>query len=332
VAAGYALSPYQRDEEYSETTVRQRYLWLEFEHPIKDPNDTYFARILSYAPDPLLSFPNMDQVMVKQEDPKLGISDELIRVITNDQTNDNAGIDAMQMMMAETSEPDALIKISPVHYLLPLPPGLHNESNELFGFFTYEIRVGHSNQIWCTAKGRFGHPIRVNGVQHPAPPLKLLVDRTPKELVTTAHYATAVLSGKNVTSKPPKSEIWCMLYAQTRQADGKENRNILLTELKLEYVQPKPVPNKFKIISVNLDAPATGAGRWTELEIRALLEKFNLHKNTRLSVLAVEMMPRYDQYFIHGPTPDTSVRPLSRELGQYRILRTSRLVAAPEIC
>ena len=332
VAAGYALSPYRKDEEYSETAVRKRHLWLEFEHPIADPNDTYFARILTYAPDPLLTFPNLDQVWVKQEDPPLGISPELIRVITNDQSDDNAGIDAMQMMLAETSEPDALIKISPVHYLLPLPPGLHNESNELFGFFTYEIRVGHSNRIWSTAKGRFGHPIRVNGVQHPAPPLKLLVDRTPKALVATAQYATAVFDGKNVTSKPPKTEIWCMLYAQTRQADAKENRNILLSELKLELVQPKVVPNKFKIVSVNLDAPASGAQRWTEAEIQTLLERFNLHKNTRLSVLAVEMMPRYDQYFIHGPDIDTSIRPLSRELGQYRILRTSRLVAAPEIC
>ncbi|HYJ84610.1 MAG TPA: hypothetical protein VEW46_00975 [Pyrinomonadaceae bacterium] len=332
VAAGYALSPYRKDEDYSETAVRQRYLWLEFEHPIEDPNDTYFARILTYAPDPLLSFPNMDQTMVKQEDSPLGISPELIRVITNDQSDDNAGIDAMQMMMAETSEPDALIKVSPVHYLLPLPPGLHNESNELFGFFTYEIRVGHSNRIWSTAKGRFGHPIRVNGVQHPAPPLKLLVDRTPKGIVATAQYATAVFNGRNVTSKPPKTEIWCMLYAQTRQADGKENRNILLSELKLELVKPKVAPNKFKIVSVNLDAPATGFQRWTEAEIQALLERFNLHKNTHLSVLAVEMMPRYDQYFFKGPTPDTSIRPLSRELGQYRILRTSRLVAAPEIC
>ena len=332
VAAGYALSPYRKDEDYSETAVRKRYLWLEFEHPIADPNDTYFARILTYAPDPLLSFPNLDQVWVKQEDPPLGISPELIRVITNDQSDDNAGIDAMQVMMAETSEPDALIKVSPVHYLLPLPPGLHNESNELFGFFTYEIRVGHSNRIWSTAKGRYGHPIRVNGVQHPAPPLKLLVDRTPKGIVTTAHYAMAVFDGRNVTSKPPKTEIWCMLYAQTRQADAKENRNILLTELRLDLVQPKVVPNKFKIVSVNLDAPATGAGGWTEAEIQALLERFNLHKNTHLSVLAVEMMPRYDQYIINGPTPDTSIRPLSRELGQYRILRTSRLVAAPEIC
>lgn len=332
VAAGYALSPYRRDEDYSETAVRKRYLWLEFEHPIADPNDTYFARILTYAPDPLLSFPSLDQVFVKQEDPPLGISPELIRVITHDQSDDNAGIDAMQMMKVETFEPDALVKVSPVHYLLPLPPGLHNESNELHGFFTYELRVGHSNRIWCTAKGRFGHPIRVNGVQHPAPPLKCLVDRTPKGIIVTAQFATAVLDGKNVTSKPPKTEIWCMLYAQTRQADAKENRNILLSELKLEYFQPKLSNSQFKIVAFSLDAPATGVQTWTEAEIRQLLGQFNLNKNTGLSVLAVEMMPRYDQYFIKGPPPNKSILPLSRELGQYRILRTSRLVAAPEIC
>jgi hypothetical protein len=45
------------------------------------------------------------------------------------------------------------------------------------------------------------------------------------------------------------------------------------------------------------------------------------------------MMPRYDQYIVFGDEqPDDSVRPLSRDLGQYRILRTSPLVAAPEIC
>ena len=31
----------------------------------------YFARVLTYAPDPLISFPKPDQVLVKQEDPPL---------------------------------------------------------------------------------------------------------------------------------------------------------------------------------------------------------------------------------------------------------------------
>jgi hypothetical protein len=349
VAAGIALSPYQHNEDYSETAVRQRYLWFEFEEPLQDPNDDCFARVLTYAPDPLLSFPNFDQVAVIQDDPPLAIPSELIRVITKDHGNDNAGIDAMQMMMPENGEPEPpLIKLSPVHYLLPLPPGLHNESGELFGFFTYELRVGHSNRIWSTAHGRFGHPTRVNGVQHPAPPLKCLVDRTPEGINVTAQYALALFGGKNVTSKPPKSEIWCLLYAQVKQADGKQNRNILLSEEKLQYVEPQKdfkVKNflahrfdakvslqKANSIKVNLDAPLAGVANWAESEIMNLLAQFNLAGDTSLSVLAVEMMPRYDQYILGGPPPNTSIHPLSHQLGQYRILRTSRLVAAPEIC
>lgn len=342
VSAGVALSPYLRNQDYSETAVRQRYLWFEFEKPIADPNDTYFARVLAYAPDPLLTYRNVDQLFVKQEDPPLAIDPELIRVITHDHGNDNAGIDAMQEMMAETGEPSQLIQVSPVHYLLPLPPGLHNESNELFGFFVYELRVGHSNRIWSTAQGRFGHPTRVNGVQHPAPPLKCLVDRTSKGISVTAQYATSLFNGRNVTSKPPKTEIWCMLYAQLRQADGKSNRNILLSELRLDYVDPTKVPKlidkkwtKLVVANaqiVNLDAPATGTQNWSETQIQNMLAQFSLSPDTRLSVLAVEMMPRYDQYILFGPTPDKSVLPLSRDLGQYRILRTSRLVSAPVVC
>jgi len=346
VAAGIALSPYQHDETYAETAVRQRSLWLEFEEPVQDPNDTVFARVLGYAPDPLLSFPNPDQLLVRQDDPPLAIDPELIRVITKDHGNDNAGIDAMQPMKPESSNPqEPLLQISPVHYLLPLPPGLHNESAELFGFFVYELRVGHTDKIWSTAQGRFGHPTRVNGVQHPAPPLKCLVDRTPDGISVTAQYALALFNGRNVTSKPPKTEIWCMLYAQVKQADAAQNRNILLSEARAQFVESEQfnlatflaerssLPDKFaNSFDVNLDAPATGVAGWSGGDIQQLLDQFNLARTTGLSVLAVEMMPRYDQYILFGQVPDTSVRPLSRQLGQYRILRTSPLVAAPEIC
>jgi hypothetical protein len=347
VAAGIALSPYRHNEDYSETTARQRYLWFEFEEPVQDPNDTCFARVLTYAPDPLLSNPNFDQLFVKQDDPPLAIDPELIRVITKGHGNDNAGIDAMQMMEPETGEPaPPMIQLSPVHYLLPLPPGLHGESGELFGFFTYELRVGHTDRIWSTAQGRFGHPTRVNGVQHPAPPLKCLVDRTPEGITVTAQYALALFNGKNVTSKPPKTEIWCMLYAQVRQADAKQNRNILLSEAKLRYTEPqknldlgaflaKRSSMSIKAansLQVNIDAPSTGGAGWTENEIDQLLGQFNLSRDTGLSVLAVEMMPRYDRFIFTDVPPNEFVHPLSQELGQYRILRTSRLVAAPEIC
>lgn len=347
VGAGYALSPYQRTHEYSETAVRQRYLWIEFDEPIRDPNDTYFARVLAYAPDPLLSFPNPDQLVVRQDDPPLAIDPELIRVITHGHGNDNAGIDAMQAMIAETPDPSTpLIQVTPVHYLLPLPPGLHPESPELFGFFTYELRVGHTSRIWSTAQGRFGHPTRLSGVQHPAPPLKVLAERTPAGLSVTAPYATAVFDGRNVTSKPPKTEIWCMLYAQVLQADARSHRNILLAEARLDLTRVQSLDvrtflaRRFELdargansLTVNIDAPANGAFTWTEKEIRQLLEMFSLAPDTPLSVLAVEMMPRYDQYIILGEeVPDDNVYPLSRDLGQYRILRTSPLVAAPEIC
>jgi hypothetical protein len=346
VAAGIALSPYQQDADYSQTAVRQRYLWLEFSEPVHDPNDTCFARVLTYAPDPLLSFANPDQVLVRQDDPPLAIDPELIRVITKGHGNDNAGIDAMQFMEAETANPaEPMVKLSPVHYLLPLPPGLHDESPDLFGFYVYELRVGHTDRIWCTAQGRFGHPTRLSGVQHPAPPLKCLVDRTPAGLSVTAQYAQVLFGGRNVTSKPPKTEIWCMLYAQVKQADAAQNRNILLAEGRSQYVESKqwnietflaarsdlPVPFA-NSLDVTLDAPATGTVSWSETEIQQLLKQFNLARATGLSVLAVEMMPRYDQYILFGKAPDTSIRPLSQQLGQYRILRTSPLVAAPKIC
>ncbi|HTI91448.1 MAG TPA: hypothetical protein VL727_12720, partial [Puia sp.] len=347
VAAGIALSPFRHDENYAETAVRERNLWFEFEEPVEDPNDAYFARVLTYAPDPLLSFPSPDQLSVKQDDPPLPSGPELIRVITKDQGNDNAGLDDRQLMIAETPDPDQpLIKISPVHYLLPLPKNLNHESPELFGFYNYELCVAHTDRIWSTAKGRPGPTIKVNGVQHPAPPLKCLVNRNGQGIVISAQYAAAVFNGKNVTSRPPKTEIWCMLYAQVKQADAKQNRNILLSETMLEYRQTDEQvqiatflakrgsmsvmeANKFK---VNLDIPLTGQGGWGNSEIKALLDQFGLKGDIGLSVLAVEMMPRYEQYVYKPDYPVDSQRPLSQGLGRHRILRTSRLVAAPEFC
>jgi hypothetical protein len=77
----------------------------------------------------------------------------------------------------------------------------------------------------------------VNGVHHPVPPLKCLVDRTPDGISVTAQYALAHFNGKNVTSKPPKTEIWCMLYAQVKPADAAQNRNILLSEARARFVE-----------------------------------------------------------------------------------------------
>ena len=70
----------------------------------------------------------------------------------------------------------------------------------------------------------------------------------------------------------------------------------------------------------------------SENEIRSLLNAFHLDDDTSLSVLAVEMMPRYDQYLWFTDRETEFVRPLSTDLGQHRILRTSPPVAAPEVC
>jgi hypothetical protein len=89
-------------------------------------------------------------------------------VVVPADTDDRAGMNAMTQLIASST--------SPVHFLLPLPPGVTADNPELFGFYSYEFRVGHAGPVgdlrwWSTANGRFGSPLRVVGVQHPAPPL-----------------------------------------------------------------------------------------------------------------------------------------------------------------
>lgn len=237
-SAGIALSPYHRNEKYSSTQPRRRFLWIEFEEPVRDPNDLYFARVMAYAPDQLISNNNHALEKVIAE-PPLNIDPEYIRVISPGASNDEAGINAMQPMEKSL--------LSDRHYLLPLPPGLNESSAELFGFFTYEFRVGHA-AIWSTAQGRYGRALKATGIQHPAPTLTCAVNRDEQKLYVTSPYATAVFNGKNVTASPPRTELWCLLYAQVKQADNndaakelKDYRNILLDDrfmhwsIKLEH-------------------------------------------------------------------------------------------------
>ena len=80
-SAGIALSPYIRNEKYSSTEPRSRFLWVEFEEPVQDSNDLYFARVLAYAPDQLISN-NNPELLVPPSEPSLPIDPEYIRVIT----------------------------------------------------------------------------------------------------------------------------------------------------------------------------------------------------------------------------------------------------------
>ena len=232
VSAGIALSPYVHNEEYSASEIRKRHLWIEFAEPVKDGQDAFSARVLAVAPDQLLSN-NDPELLRAPEEPALPIDPEHIRVVTEGATNDLAGLRAMQRMELSTS--------SDRHYLLPLPPGLHAEADEMFGFFTYEFRLGHlrdpdsGDPVWTTAQGRYGRPLRATGLQHPAPTLTCIPNRDGEKLWVTAPYAVTVHGGKNVTADPPRTELWALLYAQVRQADKKAFRNILLDDRRLDW-------------------------------------------------------------------------------------------------
>lgn len=54
VSAGIALSPFVHTDDYSETTNRNKVLWIEFAEPVDNPDDNYFAFVKAYAPDPIL--------------------------------------------------------------------------------------------------------------------------------------------------------------------------------------------------------------------------------------------------------------------------------------
>ncbi len=338
-SAGIALSPYSRNEKYSATEPRRRFLWIEFQEPVEDPNDTYFARVLAYAPDQLISN-NNPELFVAPEEPSLPIDPEYIRVVPHGATNDLAGLKAMQPMIKA--------KDSKKHYLLPLPPGLHGDADDMFGFFTYEFRVGHhkdahtpekEDMVWCTAQGRFGRPLRATGIQHPAPTLTCMVNRDEEKIWVSAPYAVAVFGGKNVTADPPRTKLWCLLYAQVRQADNKDFRNILLDDKQLDwrvqvekekdvdwlsrydlkqrnllkdislrnskdeiqYAQTRHVIKLADFLTVNKDATKYGTVVWTNKEVVQLLKLYGLPTDSPLSVLVVEILPTITNFKAHIP-------------------------------
>lgn len=65
-----------------------------------------------------------------------------------------------------------------------------------------------------------------------------------------------------------------------------------------------------------------GICSWTQTEVRAMLLYLGLPENTPLSVLAIEMIPNFENVN----------EPLSTDLGKMRIYRTSPLEPVPELC
>lgn len=314
VSAGIAQSKYVSDEKYSSTEPRKRYLWIEFAEPLENKNDTYFIRMLAYSPDPLLS--RWESAMFKApEEPALPINPEPIRVISPGHTDDRTGLDAMQ----ELTKADD----SRVHYLVPLPPGMHAASLELFGFFTYELRVGHKIG-WSTAQGRFGPVLRTTGVQHPVPQLFCVVNRNKKHVMVTAPFAQTVFNGADVTSKPPRTQLWALLYAQVKRADDQVYRNILLDDQLFVRQRTSVDPaTGAQLIDINTDAVQYGITGWRNKDIDLMLQQYGLPVDSNLSVLVVEMLPTYDkfvspfrrdnQFAVNQDTPQRSV--INREEG-----------------
>jgi hypothetical protein len=244
-------------------------------------------------------------------EPPLPIDPELTRVVVPEQPADSAGLDAMQQLVpSDTSQR---------HFVLPLPPGLSDGAEELFGFFVYEIRVGHDGERWCTAQGRFGAPLRVAGVQHPAPALTCLVTRSARTIDVTAPHATPVFEGRSVRPAVPRTAIWTLLYAQVRQADGTAFRNVLLGRARA----------KVAVRGDNaLAAPWDGYGQsvFEESATQAALAALGLPRHSPLSVLAVEVLPEAKH------EDDRQRDPLGENLGEVRILRTSPLTPVPKAC
>jgi hypothetical protein len=349
-SAGIALSPYQAAADYSSTGPRTRALWIEFAEPLADPADGYFARVLAYGPDPLLAFgeASPDQIAVDVQEPPISLDPEPIRFITPGQPADPSGLDAMTQLVAALPDPGPNPP-PPRHFLLPLPPGVADDDPQLFGFWTYEVRVGHAGRNqpdWSTAQARYGRPLRITGVQHPAPRLKCMVSRDVNGIRAAAPFATPVLNGRKTFSFfQPFTKLWALLYVQVVQVDGESKRNVLLLTERLDPLPEQLVdPNGGTGSSVTRDI--FGVGRFSQKDepqfsrtgIESVLTSLLLPLNSPLSVLAVELLPTngpFDRPTGGGAEPPQDPQglgPLDDNLGQQRILRTSPLIAVPPIC
>lgn len=378
VATGIALSPDSTEEDlfankYSETAVRNRYLWIQFDSPLADPKDMYFGRVVAYAPDQMLA--EVDEklkqipyngfiftddvkwqqyVKAEQLEPPINLDPEIARIIRPGQPFDQSGLDAMQALIPENVGEDEDI----LRFLLPLPPGIFPDSEELFGFFTYEFRVGHHDPLkWSTARGRFGSPLRQTGVQHPAPQMILNTMRSKDKVLVNTRHAQSFFNGKNLTPGIPRTDIYACLYAQVLQADAIQYRNILIdripllkpiftTDLEMLAIYQKQKDEKenpdnpFSPPDAPVLLPGTppyAVGFWNLKSIREKLRFLGIDGNASLSVLTIELMPRNDFYSnqINPNHPFIEAPPLPQqdfELNQIRILRTSRLCPVTETC
>jgi hypothetical protein len=284
-----------------------------------------------------------------------------MRVIAAGESDDRGGLDAMTVL-----EPAA---DSNLHFLLPLPPGVDPTDPELFGFYTYELRLGHAgdphdHQWWSTAQARFGRPFRVNGVQHPAPasvchagrfrdPSNPDKSRLATFVLGTSTFATPVLNGQPLAppTQLPKTSIYFFLYAQVVQADAASNRNVLLFQREGQFLVRDQrgvagVLGRFVSPFALSQRDRLAFAVFSEAEIEHQLATLGLSVDLPLSMLAVEFLPAgvgsdlpKSNASAVGAIPartanaaDTNSDPLSLDGRPRRILRVSPLAPVAPIC
>jgi hypothetical protein len=164
-----------------------------------------------------------------------------------------------------------------------------------------------------------------------------MTNRDEDKLWVTAPYAVTVHGGKNVTADPPRTELWALLYAQVKQADDKDFRNILLDDRQLDWrvqvektksvdllekytdsqlqvlstiayrnfkyeTSPAAVTSVLQLVDFSTkskDGKKYGTVVWTHKEVEMLLANLGLPSGASLSVLVVETLPQITNIYEH---------------------------------
>ena len=290
-------------------------LWMEFAEPVKDERDTYFVRVLASTPDPMLlpaTTPAPDPIGYEQSE----LDPELVRVIRPGQSDDFAGLTAGSRS-SRLGTPIATIWCR-CHQTSSM------QANDLFGFFTYEITVGHARAVpgqsfWSTAQGRYGPASFSKACSTRHPLIVCDARRVEDQLVASAEFAEPILSGRRLTPSPPNTDLWLVLYCQVHQADGQQpQKHSARPETGRANAPGRPTSSAAQCSPQRFCVHPSGYAAWTKQELKDLLARYGLPEDMPLSVLAVETLPEPNGWFDD---------PLGGDLGQVRILRTSSLTA-----
>ena len=206
---GWPNRPTRRPAIIPRPSPRDRFLWIEFDQPIADPTTATSAACWPTARTRCWprarADPRSGSDAAESPEPALPIDPEPVRVIFPGQASDESGLSAMTQLIPAVADSGGT---QGTFFMLPLPPGVTAEDAQLFGFWTYEFRVGHAKR-WSTAQGRFGRPVRVTGIQHPPPTLICSVNRTEQgirsALPTRPPCSTAVACSSPRTIRRPRS-------------------------------------------------------------------------------------------------------------------------------